>query len=606
MPKSATSGAQNDGLPQIQERGRFREAANINSQTGIRSLVASFYPQAAPTEPPHSANRMRTVRFPNLPSWLHNPVAVRIIETAGRRRGPTWARSSALLLLCVITLGLLTGGELSRGSDRELASTSAQWIAALVRLQILSSFVLMPTFIAGAITRESDPKTWEVSLTTPTRPRSIVFGQWFGRVFLATTLLLSGLPILLSLGTFGGIPLQTVVLGTALGMATMVLVSAAAVLLAASRRGGRRVLFVFFSVLAAWLCLTEIAHSLLGFTRSNVSVLTSFSPLLSLEAMLAGTAGGKHAVTIHIMASLILTGGLLLAAVLRAGLGDSRASGRTLSRPAQEADDGNPIRWRERLRSPTGIHAWIRWWPALMAGLLGALLAVPGWQNQLNPKTLQGLMQTGVILTSVVAIIACILESASSVTVEREQGTLDLLLSTPLQPKTYLDGKARSLLEGRLPLLVAPCLFALGPALARAPLAAEVPVLLLITIPSFCIFILSVGLHQSVTNRTTVRATVVTIGLLILGLLPLNGIGGAVASLGPGAEVVRAIAPMDLIQTLADRLLEPAVPIEDTARISGAVAAISGAALWWFLSIMIRANTARGFVRNVRKLSGLR
>lgn len=585
---------------------RVREAANNVPKPAYEAWVPPFYPQAAPTEPPHSANRMHAVPLPNLPSWLQNPVAARIIGTAGRRRGPTWARSAALLLLCVITLALLAGGELSQGSARELASTSARWIASLVRLQILSSFVLMPTFIAGAITRESDPKTWEVALTTPTRPRSIVFGQWFGRVFLATTLLLSGLPILLSLGTFGGIPLQTVVMGSALGISTMVLVSAAAVLLAASRRGGRRVLFVFFSGLAAWLCLTEIAHSLLGHSRSSLSVFTQFSPLLSLEAMLAGTVGSNRAVMTHIVGSLVLTGGLLLAAVLRAALGDSRVSGRTLSRSVQEADDGNPIRWRERLRMPSGLRAWTRWWPALVAGLLGALLAVPGWQSQLNPKTLQGLMQTGVILTSVVAVIACILESASSVTAEREQGTLDLLLSTPLQPKTYLDGKARSLLEARLPLLVTPCLFALGPALGRASLAAEVPVLLLLTIPSVCGFMLSVGLHQSVTSRTTVRATIVTIGMLVLGLLPLHVIGSAVAQLGPGAEVARAIAPLSLVQTLGDRMLESPIPVEDTARISAVVAAIVGAVLWSFLSIMVRANTARGFVRSVRKLSGLR
>ena len=235
----------------------------------------------------------------------------------------------------------------------------------------------MPTFIAGAITRESDPKTWEVALTTPTRPRSIVFGQWFGRVFLATTLLLSGLPILLSLGTFGGIPLQTVVMGVALGISTMVLVSAAAVLLAASRRGGRRVLFVFFSGLAAWLCLTEIAHSLLGHSRSSLSEFTQLSPLLSLEAMLAGTVGSNQAVMTHILGSLVLTGGLLLAAVLRAALGDSRVSGRTLTRSVQEADDGNPIRWRERLRMPSGLRAWTRWWPALVAGLLGRCSPYP-------------------------------------------------------------------------------------------------------------------------------------------------------------------------------------------------------------------------------------
>ena len=78
------------------------------------------------------------------------------------------------------------------------------------------------------------------------------------------------------------------------------------------------------------------------------------------------------------------------------------------------------------------------------------------------------------------------------------------------------------------------------------------------------------------------------------------------AQLGPGAEVARAVAPLALIQTLGDRMLESPIPVEDTARISAVVAAPVGAILWLFLSVMIRANTARGFARSVRKLSGLR
>ena len=531
---------------------------------------------------------------------------MRIIETAGRRRGPTWARSSALMLLCVVTLFLLTDGQFSGGSTRELAATSANWIASLVRLQILSSFVLMPTFIAGAITRESDPKTWEVSLTTPTRPRSIVFGQWFGRVFLAMTLLLSGVPILLSLGTFGGIPLPTVVLGASLGMATIVLVSAAAVLLAASRRGGRRVLFLFFSGLAAWLILTEIAHSLMGFQRTELSVLTPFSPLLSLEAMLAGSVGATRQVMTHIIGSLVITGCLLIAAVLRAALGDPRPAGRTFSRTPVEADDGNPIRWRERLRLPSGIRAWLRWWPTVLALLMGCILALPSIQDNMALTTLLGVVQTGVMLFSAIVMIACVLEASSAVTVEREQGTLDLLLSTPLQPKTYLNGKGSSLLEARLPLLLTPGMFALGPCLSRASMSGELPVLLFLVVPAFCSFILSVGLHQSVTCRSTVRATVMTIAVLLFGLLPMHGIGEGVANLGPGAEVARAVAPLDLIGTMSSRMLNTPVKVEETARISTAVAAVFGAGLWYFLGMVVRANTARGFVRNVRKLSGLR
>ena len=53
-------------------------------------------------------------------------------------------------------------------------------------------------------------------------------------------------------------------------------------------------------------------------------------------------------------------------------------------------------------------------------------------------------------------------------------------------------------------------------------------------------------------------------------------------------------------------MVESPIPVEDTARISAVVAAVVGAVFWSFLSIMVRANTARGFVRSVRKLSGLR
>ena len=193
-------------------------------------------------------------------------------------------------------------------------------------------------------------QTWEVALTTPTRPRSIVFGQWFGRVFLATTLLLSGLPILLSLGTFGGIPLQTVVMGSVGHLNHGAGECCRSPFGSLSPRWASGALCVLLGIGRLAVFDRDRPQSL-GHSRSSLSVFTQFSPLLSLEAMLAGTVGSNRAVMTHIMGSLVLTGGLLLAAVLRAALGDSRVSGRTLTRSVQEADDGNPIRWRERLRA---------------------------------------------------------------------------------------------------------------------------------------------------------------------------------------------------------------------------------------------------------------
>ena len=115
--------------------------------------------------------------------------------------------------------------------------------------------------------------------------------------------------------------------------------------------------------------------------------------------MLAGTVGSNRAVMTHIVGSLVLTGGLLLAAVLRAALGDSRVSGRTVPfGPRGGRRQSHPVaRTVAHTIRPSRLDPLVA---RVGGGVAGGVARRTRVANQLNPKTLQGLMQTGVILTS--------------------------------------------------------------------------------------------------------------------------------------------------------------------------------------------------------------
>jgi ABC-type transport system involved in multi-copper enzyme maturation permease subunit len=106
-----------------------------------------------------------------------NPIVVRLVSGAGRR--------SRDLLVRGVTLGAL---------------------------MVLVFFALLgPLFMAGAIAQESNPRTWEILVTTPLSSLQIVLGNLFGRLFFALALLISTLPLCLAARIFGGVRGSSVV-----------------------------------------------------------------------------------------------------------------------------------------------------------------------------------------------------------------------------------------------------------------------------------------------------------------------------------------------------------------------------------------------------------
>jgi hypothetical protein len=239
----------------------------------------------------------------------------------------------------------------------------------------------------------------------------------------------------------------------------------------------------------------------------------------------------------------------------------------------------------------------------------------------------------------IVITLVAINMSATAVSREREDGTLDLLLTTPITPSNYLTGKLRGLIAYLLPMLAVPLgtLVLAGiyvgldgfdgqsgvmvqyqsPNAALPPM--NVPMVLpeaglvaaLVAIP-FIAFCVMIGLQRSLQSKGTIASVVASVGIVgvISGIVGMCGWKAAegIPFIGP---VLGAMSPASIVYAL----IHPAAAMDRTvaqtgelisARVSLFVGALASAGVYMLLVYMLHANMVRTFDMTVRKLAGTR
>jgi ABC-type Na+ efflux pump permease subunit len=231
-----------------------------------------------------------------------------------------------------------------------------------------------------------------------------------------------------------------------------------------------------------------------------------------------------------------------------------------------------------------------------------------------------------------IVIFTSISLSASAIAKEREDGSLDLLLTTAITPKLYLGGKMKGLVLHILPMVLVPCVtmtviglvVLLNPedavvtdlwnttknsGLSQAPLALIVPALLypVIFIP-FVAFCMTLGLLWSMRSKGTIGAIittlilvlVVTVGLSIC-LIPVQGIpllGIGFSSLSPLASIFVTLSPVQYMpKLLGEGIL--------SANINMGIGFIIAGGVWTLVSFGLLRSMASSFVVTVRRLAGI-
>jgi ABC-type transport system involved in multi-copper enzyme maturation permease subunit len=617
--------------------------------------------------------------MPPLLRWLlrlgpQNPVAVRIVQNASRRNKHLYIRSAYLALLILVLLWSLV----VRGAAdyRELAAVGSASFTLIAYLQIILICLLAPVFMAGAIAQEASPRTWEILLTTPLTAAEIVLGNLFGRLFFILALLLAGLPLFALTQYFGGVPGRTILASYAVAASAALLVGAVAIALSVSRLVGKRAVFAFYVAVVTYLAVTAAVDYMIraggggaGQAGQGVTPMTALNPFLALSALLnpstypaaePGTHGwplswmleapvrtwvigssGFSVLLMIVSAATVRAGGLAGAirgdgagsGWLRRALGLSPLTGERHRAPRHVWH--NPIAWREAAaRNATPGRIFARWSFIVLGAAWGVTLLVLFHDGTFAVPDFRFALGATVFTELAVTTLVAVNMAGSAVTREREDGTLDLLLTTPITPEAYLQGKLRGLIAYLLPMLAVPvgtlalaAIYVGTGGLGRSAglststtvgaITFTVPAVLpesvvlapLVTVP-FLAFVVMLGLQWSLRSRGMLSAIATTFGIVgvITGTLGLCGwhagtdlqfVGPALAAFSP-ATALRAMVSPDI--ALTETLIED--PTGVSARVAFALGCVISALAHAAAVYGIRANMVRTFDMTVRRLAG--
>ncbi len=194
----------------------------------------------------------------------------------------------------------------------------------------------------------------------------------------------------------------------------------------------------------------------------------------------------------------------------------------------------NPVAWREAVaRASTPSQRAMRWF-IFIAGTGAAIWLLVYWfgvpvasRKAMLPR-MQQILEATLIIEAVVAMVAAASAAGTSIARDRENGTFELMQTTPLTSQYILAGKLRGLVTLAAPMVVVPTLTALLFVLAEMVSSSKgllnpasviaIPIVLLTHIAVVAI----IGMHISLRNRNTTKAVLMSVGTVLLVYLPLT------------------------------------------------------------------------------------
>ena len=603
-------------------------------------------------------------------TWLSNllptnPIAVRIVAGGSKRPRHLLLRSGYLAIMIAILLIGLLGGD---STVKQLATRGAGAFSVVAFGQVGLICILTPIFMAGAIVQEASPRTWDILLTTPLGNLQIVLGNLFGRLFFILALLLSTLPLFVLTQFFGGVPGEAIFTSYAIAAASALIVATTAVTLSVTRSAGKRAVFVFYAAVIMYLFATYAADIYarskvplgVGSGATRTTIFTATNPFLALESALQSTnytpypaaevpfkplsvlytspAASFCVVCVVLSFGMILWSTLRLRVIgtrgpriswWRAILGSGPSAGGTRRSRAVGA---NPIAWREQmLRSQSVGGMFGRWAFLALGACIGLVLCGLHHQGTISSTDMR-LALLGVVGAEVVVVLLTAVSlSATAVSREREDGTLDILLTTPIQPGPYLAGKLRGIVQFLIPMLAVPFVtlgvvasytmangFGAEQGVLVRTIAGTQQIMMPMVLPEGSVLVLfdllaatsfaiMVGLQWSLRTKGTIGSVMAAVGVLgAIGLV----LGVCAAALGNSIPYVGAAAaaasPLNMLfATVApNQWISESLDDVGTARTSLAIGTIIACIAYGAACFGMHAAMKKSFMMTVRRLAG--
>jgi ABC-type transport system involved in multi-copper enzyme maturation permease subunit len=404
------------------------------------------------------------------------PVFLREV-LATSRRTRTYVFQTVFLGLLVI--GLIPMYSVSTASGAQIADDARKVFEYGGYLQLIILALLGPALTANAITEEKGSNTLDLLLLTDAGPFAIVWGKFFSRLYSLLFLLFLTVPLLFALLTLGGVAARSILITIAILGAFSVLATGVGIFLSTIMARTPGVMGGCYAILGTILGLPAI----LGALPINMPAWHPRSPLMSPLYDLIYLSNPTFFVPSASIATdwwiaplwnvgagllLVLFAGLLLPfarelerwfnlrllleafdrfvwaalqprRVLRKLTGGAAAAEESRAEP-RPIGTMNPIYWKETTVNTIGRFK--TWWRLNLVVLVLLLGSYALFKKDLD--TIEFHKTVVAVVTSLIVLLSTII-AATTVSREREDGTLDLLATTPLDCGTYVKGKVRGI-----------------------------------------------------------------------------------------------------------------------------------------------------------------
>lgn len=551
-----------------------------------------------------------------------NPIVIRVVQMGSKRVQHLWLRTGYLVVLLFVMLAAQLAQPQSGSSLTALAKNSSQVFEWISILQLAMICLLAPVFTAGAISQEKDAETFNVLLTTPLSNAQIVLGSLLSRLFFVVVLLISGLPVFCITMIFGGVTTDQIFLSFGIAACTALLTGSLAILISVVKIGTRTTVFSFYAGIGLYLLAglvvglwpgSHVPESIPEGGTHGMTWLAPFHPIWALlvalkqvpvpdapmvanyvwpfNRMLASPPAAYMVATFVVSAGIVAFSTLFVRRGIKQGevgwwsrLLPGRAAGRV-----GEAGEktrrvrrvwANPVAWREAVTKGSPASSRLACYGFIIGGAVAGGFIIMEYASGSLPLVAARQWLSGLIAVEfIIVMLMGVNTAAMAITREREAGTIELLLTTPLTSRYIILGKLRGLVSFTLPLLAVPAVTVLAAALydlargAPAPLVfIESALILPVVLVVYSAFACMVGLYMSLKCTRSIQAVLVSVGILVavgfgLGLCGL----GFLNTTGP---VAAAVSPLTFVASVV-LLVDPTL-VEATGGGLGAVVPAAG------------------------------
>jgi ABC-type transport system involved in multi-copper enzyme maturation permease subunit len=493
----------------------------------------------------------------------------------------------------------------------KMARLAAEFVYSILWIQTIAIFVLTPAYLASAIAEEKERRTLELLFTTHVSDHEIVLGKLMARLTHLAAILLTGLPLLVLTQLWGGVDIHHLVaafIGTALSLGA---VGAICMLCSVTCRTVMGAVLLSYAFTAAFAFVSMEIPDL-----SVANPAGMFKALAQLdfdELSAVAPARGLPLSVAECLTVSALYNGLAMVVFARLAVVWLRPSSEpTLSRATYMAPDRpqQPVPIGREAATPTdrprqpgaigGSLPRVGDWPLLWketyhgrADLNGqrggfllvivpiAFLLILVRQNGNGPRNVDpvgSLLGPAILFVAGVWCSLVAFRSAAAITKEREQGTLDALLTLPMSRSELLGAKwLGPILFSRVVGYVLVFLILAG--ILTGTLHPIAAILMVFLVAAHLGFLASLGLVLSLASRNALWARV-TMGLVLLVFLgiTLRVLMINLRSARPTANplMTRSAGPVPPFGTFSWRILPWPEFISEVG--------VSAPGAWWFLT----------------------